>query len=179
MKQGLKIFIVLLTIISIFIALFATSIVSIGDKQYFPVNFKEYRIRITDYYTYFYVSENGFDFGLRASSSGTGILYLNHDGQAVGSVPISNVYITPENGLQFYIENNGFNIMKIVDLINNHFQFSFPSLPSFDFSGGFFSDVATVVKGIFDLLIYPFDVTVYIINSLVGSFKLFGGGFKL
>lgn len=69
--------------------------------------------------------------------------------------------------------------MKIVDLINNHFQFSFPSLPSFDFSGGFFSDVATIVKGIFDLLIYPFDVTAYIINSLVGSFKLFGGGFRL
>lgn len=179
MKQGLKVFIVLLTIISIFIALFATSIVFIGDKQYFPVNFKEFRIRITDYYTYYYVSENGFDFGLRASSSDTGILYLVHDGQAFGSVPISKIYITPDKGLQFNIENNGLNIMKIVDLINNHFQFSFPPLPSFDFSGGFFSDVATIVKVIFDLLIYPFDVTGFIINSLVGSFKLFGGGFKL
>ena len=179
MKQGIKVFLVLLTIISILLALFATSIVYIGNKQYFPVNFKEFRIRITDYYTYYYVSENGFDFGLRVHGFENGILYLNHDGQAVGSVPISKVYITPDKGLQFYIENTGFNIMKIVDLINEHFQFSFPPLPSFDFSGGFFSDVATIVEGIFDLLIYPFDVTVFIINSLVGSFKMFGGGFKL
>lgn len=96
MKQGLKVFIVLLTIISILIALFATSIVTIGNNQYFAAKFKEFSIRITDYYTYFYFSENGFSYALRASSSGTGTLHLNHDGQAVGSVPVSNVHTTPE-----------------------------------------------------------------------------------
>lgn len=178
MKQGLKIFIVLFTIISIFVALFATTIITIGNKQYFDVEYHNFRIRQGDNVTYFHITSNGYNLTLRATLSRTGTLHLNQGGQAVGSVPVSMVSWTSDE-LSFRIENTGFNIMKIVDIVNNHLQGSFPSLPTFDFSGGFFSDLAEIVTGIFDLVYYPFEVTIYITDTIIGGFKLFGGGFRL
>ena len=178
MKQGLKTFLAILTIISILIAVFVTSIKIVGNKQYFDVRYNDFRIREGDNVTYFDITSHGYNLVLRATRAHIGTLHLNQDGQAVGSVPVTMVSWTSDK-LAFRIEDTGFNIIKIVDIINNHVQGTFPSFPTFDFSGGFFSDLAVVVRGVFDVLYYPFEVTIYIIDTLIGSFKLFGGGFKL
>lgn len=178
MKQGVKVFLILLTIISIIIAIFATSVITIGDKQYFDVKYNIFRMREGDNVTYFYISANGYDFVLRVKRDRTGTLHINQDGAALGSVPVTRV-LTSSGTLNFRIENNGLNVMKIVDLVNYHLQGTFPTLPSFDFSGGFFSDLKEVLVGVFDLLYYPFEISIYIVDTIVGGFKLFGGGFKL
>lgn len=178
MKQGIKVFLVLLTIISILLAIFATSVVTIGNKQFFDVEYNNFRVRYGDNVTYFYISSNGYEMVLRMKRDYTGSLHINQNGTALGSVPVTRVR-TSSGSIGFLVENDGLNVMKIVDLINYHLQGTFPDFPSFDFSGGFFSDLAEIVTGIFDLIYYPFEVSIYIIDTIFGGFKLFGGGFSL